>query len=201
MRARIYDAALLPLTSRWYRAVLERLDRGDRLLDIGVGTAGALTANADVVRNLDLQVLGIDIDADYLKRAQKLIDDTGLTEHVKVRQQSVYDCEDGPFEAAYFSASYMLLPDPPAALRQIMGQLSDDGRVYFTQTFQTRRSKVMETMKPLLKKLTTIDFGTVTYEEDFRSSVDSAGLVIEDMVELGSHGARSYRMIVGRPQR
>ena len=37
MRARIYDAALLPLTSRWYRAVLERLSTGDRLLSCGYG--------------------------------------------------------------------------------------------------------------------------------------------------------------------
>lgn len=200
MRAKIYDAALLPLTSKWYRAVLERLNPRDRLLDIGVGTAGALCANADLVRNLDLKVLGIDIDQDYLDRAQKLVDDAGLSEQVQVRLQDVYKCQDGPFEAAYFSASYMLLPDPPVALEQIMGQLSEDGRIYFTQTFQTRKSKVMEKMKPLLKKLTTIDFGTVTYEEDFRASVDRAGLQIEDMVELGSHGNRSYRMIVGRPR-
>lgn len=199
MRAKIYDAALLPLTSRWYRAVLERLSPGDSLLDIGVGTAGALMANADIVRNLDLTVLGIDIDQDYLDRAQQLIDDQGLGAQVEVRLQDVYKCEDGPFDGAYFSASYMLLPDPPKALAQIMSQLTPDGRIYFTQTFQVQRSPLMEKMKPLLKKLTTIDFGTVTYEEDFRASVASVGMEIEDMVELGSHGARSYRMIVGKP--
>ena len=199
MRAKIYDAALLPLTSRWYRAVLERLKRGDRLLDIGVGTAGALCANADLVRNLELEVIGIDIDRDYLARAQKLVDEADLSSLVTVRHQDVYACEDGPLDAAYFSASFMLLPDPPKALTQIMGQLGPEGRVYFTQTFQTRPSPVLEKVKPLLKKLTTIDFGRVTYEDEFRDSVGSVGMVIEDMVELGSHGARSYRMIVGRP--
>ena len=198
MRALIYDAALLPLTSRWYRAVLERLPQEARLLDIGVGTAGALCKNADLVRNRDLSVLGIDIDPDYIERAQKQVLEAGLQANVSVRLQDVYECRDGPFEAAYFSASFMLLPDPAAALAQILTQLTDDGRVYFTQTFQERRSPFLEKAKPLLKKLTTIDFGTVTYEEDFRQTVAAGGLELDEMVELGRTGNRSYRLAVGQ---
>ncbi|MCA9569684.1 MAG: class I SAM-dependent methyltransferase [Myxococcales bacterium] len=200
MRARIYDAAILPLTIRWYRAVLERIEPGGRLLDIGVGTAGALCANADMVRNLDLHVLGVDIDAHYVERATSRVIESGLQDRVEIRLQSIYDCHDAPFDAVYFSASFMLLPDPVAALQQVMGQLTPDGRVFFTQTFQDRRSRLMERAKPLLKKITTIDFGTVTYEADFRSTVEGAGLEILDMVTLGGHGNRSYRMIVGRPK-
>lgn len=199
MRARIFDAALLPLTTRWYRAVLERLPPEARLLDVGIGTAGALCGNADIVRNRDLKVLGVDIDAHYIERAGQRIAEVGLQDHVQARLQSIYDCDDAPFEAVYFSASFMLLPDPVAALKQVMAQLTPDGRVYFTQTFQEKRSRVMEKAKPLLKKLTTIDFGTVTYEADFRETVTSAGLEIVDMVVLGRSGKRSYRMIVGRP--
>ncbi len=199
MRARIYDAAILPLTRKWYRAVLDRLHPGAKLLDVGVGTAGALCANADRVRALDLQVLGIDIDPSYIERARQRVTEAGLTDRVELRLQSVYDCHDAPFDAIYFSASFMLLPDPVAALEQVMQQLGPDGRVYFTQTFQDRRSRLMEKLKPLLKKLTTIDFGTVTYEDDFRRTVENAGMEILDMVTLGGHGSRSYRMIVGRP--
>ncbi|MCB9673499.1 MAG: methyltransferase domain-containing protein [Alphaproteobacteria bacterium] len=198
MRALIYDAALLPLTTRWYRAVLERIPPGSRLLDIGVGTAGALCRNADIVRNREINVLGIDIDADYVKRAQKQVTDAGLDSQVTVRLQDVYECKDGPFEAAYFSASFMLLPDPSKALEQILTQLTPDGRVYFTQTFQEKRSPLMEKAKPMLKKLTTIDFGTVTYEAEFRDTTARAGLVLEDLVELGRTGSRSYRLAVGR---
>lgn len=198
MRAMIYDAALLPLTSRWYRAVLERLPQGARLLDIGVGTAGALCRNADLVRNRELSVLGIDIDADYVSKAERAVRKAALAERVEIRLQSVYDCTDGPFDAAYFSASFMLLPDPAAALSQILGQLTPDGRVYFTQTFQERPSPLMERAKPLLKKLTTIDFGTVTYEADFRETTARGGLELLELVELGRTGSRSYRMAIGR---
>lgn len=199
MRARIYDAAILPLTTRWYRAVLERIPADARLLDIGVGTAGALCKNATLVRERNLSVLGVDIDAHYIERANERIEASGLRDQVKVRLQSIYDCDDAPFEAAYFSASFMLLPDPAAALKQVMGQLTPDGQIFFTQTFQDRRSPLMEKAKPLLKKITTIDFGTVTYEEDFTRTVTGAGLEIVDSVVLGKSGSRSYRMIVGRP--
>lgn len=200
MRARIYDAAILPLTIKWYRAVLERLQPGSKLLDVGVGTAGALCSNAELVKQLELQVLGVDIDAHYIERANQRIVDAGLQEHVQVRLQSIYDCDDKPFDAVYFSASFMLLPDPVAALEQVMGQLAPGGRVFFTQTFQDRRSRLMEKAKPLLKKITTIDFGTVTYEQDFRATVEKANLEILDMVTLGGHGNRSYRLIEGRPR-
>lgn len=199
MRAPLYDAALLPLTARWYRAVLERLPPGARLLDIGVGTAGALCRNADIVRNQRLSVLGIDIDADYVARAEAAVRKAGLSSQVEIRLQSVYDCTDAPFHAAYFSASFMLLPDPVAALRQILGQLHEpDGRVYFTQTFQERPSPLLERAKPLLKRVTTIDFGQVTYEQDFRDATAQAGMELLELLELGRHGNRSYRLAVGR---
>lgn len=199
MRALIYDAALLPLTGRWYRAVLERLPTGARLLDVGVGTAGALCRNADLVRNRDLRVLGIDIDADYVAHANRSVRKAGLAERVEIRLQSVYDCHDRPFDAVYFSASFMLLPDPSAALRQVMDQLGPDGRVYFTQTFQERTSPLLERAKPLLKRVTTIDFGKVTYEADFRATTAATGMELLEMVELGRTGSRSYRLAVGRP--
>ena len=85
-----------------------------------------------------------------------------------------------------------------AALAQILTQLTDGGHVYFTQTFQERRSPFLEKAKPMLKKLTTIDFGTVTYEEDFRKTVAAGGLEIDEMVELGRTGNRSYRLAVGQ---
>lgn len=200
MRAKIYDVAFMPLTIKWYRAVLERLPKGARLLDVGIGTAGALVANADLVKAQEMKVLGVDIDAHYIDRANEVVREAGLQDQVEARLQSIYDCDDAPFDAVYFSASFMLLPDSVAALKQVMGQLSPDGRVYFTQTFQERRSRFLEKAKPLLKKITTIDFGTVTYEEDFRRTVDEAGMDIVDMVVLGRQGSRSFRMIVGRPR-
>lgn len=51
IRSRIYDWFLLPLTSRWYGEVLKRLSPGARLLDIGIGTGGALAKHAELLKS------------------------------------------------------------------------------------------------------------------------------------------------------
>lgn len=200
MRGWIYDAALLRLTSQWYAEVLERVAPGARLLDVGIGTGGALARNADLVRAKDIHVVGVDIDEDYVKRARKNLDDAGIHDQVEIRLESVFDHRGGPYDAVYFSASFMLMPDPPAVLRHVQRLLTGDGRVYFTQTFQDKRSAVLEKAKPLLKKVTTIEFGRVTYEEDFRRAVTDGGLSLVELSTMESAGSRSYRLAVGVPR-
>ncbi len=199
MRAWIYDKAIVSLTSSWYASVLARLPDGARLLDVGIGTGSALARNADQVHRKDIRVIGVDIDADYVKSAKKAVVDSGLSDRVEVRLESIYDHSGGPYDAIYFSASFMLMPDPPAVLRHVTTLLADGGELYFTQTFQDKPSKFLEKAKPLLKKVTTIEFGKVTYEEDFLQTIASGGVEIIALEKLGSHGARSYRMAVGRP--
>lgn len=200
MRAWIYDTAILPLTTKWYAEVLGRLPDGARLLDVGIGTGGALARNAELVRRKDLHVVGVDVDADYVKRAQQQISEAGLSERVEVRLESIYDHRGGPYDAAYFSASFMLMPDPPAVLRHVQTLLTPTGRVYFTQTFQDRKSSLLEKAKPLLGKVTTIEFGRVTYEQDFRETVAAGGLDLQELVTMDKSGSRSYRLAVGVPK-
>lgn len=202
MRGLIYDAAIRSLTKGWYRHVLDRLEPDTHLLDVGIGTGGALCANAETVRSKRLRVTGVDIDAAYIERCRRQITKAGLDEHVQAHHQSIYDHEGGPYEAAYFSASFMLMPDPAACLRHVTGLLSDGGLIYFTQTFQERESRLVEKAKPLLKKVTTIDFGTVTYEQDFRETVEGAGVDVIELVTMSRSvdGTRTYRLAVGRPR-
>lgn len=198
IRSFIYDALILRLTSRWYAEVLRRVPPGAALLDVGIGTGGALLANADVVERKRLRVTGIDVDADYVERARHRLRDSPIAGRVEVRLESVYDHRGGPYGAVYFSGSFMLLPQPEQALRHCRALLEPDGRIYFTQTFQTRHARWMETLKPLLKRVTTIDFGRVTYEDDFRAQIQAAGLDLEELTVLALHGSRASCLAVAR---
>ncbi|MDN5931779.1 MAG: class I SAM-dependent methyltransferase [Pseudonocardia sp.] len=199
VRGWLYDRAITGLTAGWYRAVFDRLPDGARMLDVGIGTGGALARGADRVRAKNLQVTGLDIDRDYYYRCVEEMARAGLSEQVTPLLESVYDHRGGPYDAAYFSASLMLLPDPVAALRHVAGLLAVNGRVFCTQTFHHRRSPLRERVKPLIRHVTTIDFGTVTYEDDFRRVLDDADLELRDLVTLGSTRTSSYCLAVAAP--
>nr|WP_207190944.1 class I SAM-dependent methyltransferase [Halochromatium salexigens] len=199
IRSYIYDALILKLTSQWYQEVLKRLPEGAAMLDVGIGTAGALLANADLVTRKGLRVTGVDIDADYVKRARRRLQDSSLANRAEVRLESVYDHQDGPYDAVYFSASFMLLPEPEQALRHCAALLSEDGRLYLTQTIQLRPDRWMELLKPMLKRMTSIEFGRVTYEPELRAQIDAAGLELEEFTSLARHGSRAFCIAVARP--
>jgi SAM-dependent methyltransferase len=199
--APIPPTLILRLTSRWYAEVLRRVPEGAALLDVGIGTAGALLANADLARRKSLRVVGIDLDADYVARARRRLGDSPLAGVAEVRLESVYDHRGGPYDAVYFSGSFMLLPEPERALRHCRALLSPGGRIFFTQTIQKERTRWMEMLKPLLKRVTSIDFGRVTYEDDFRAQIRAAGLELEEFTTLSRHGSRASCLAVARPAR
>lgn len=196
MRSAIYDAMISPMTQAWYGAVLERLPRGALMLDVGVGTGRALVANRALLLGSNIRVRGVDIDRSYVDTARRAVRQAGLDERVEIRLESVYDHRGGPYDAVYFSASFMLLPDPRKALEHVTTLLCPGGALYFTQTFEHQRSPAMERLKPLLRHLTSIDFGQVTYEEPFLQTLIRGGLRIVENIALQTRSRRSYRLIV-----
>ncbi len=159
------------------------------MLDVGIGTGAALVRCADLVRVKRLQVVGLDIDRDYLRRCRAALTRAGLSTQVRPVLSSVYDHRGGPYDAVYFSASLMLLPDPAAAIAHVAGLLAPDGRLFATQTFQHRRSPLLERVKPMFRHVTTIHFGRVTYEEDFRLAFADAGVDLVELVTMRGHPA------------
>lgn len=195
----IYDTVMRPLTSDWYREVLSRVPEGAHLLDIGIGTGGALAKNADTLRSKRLKVTGVDIDAHYVERARKRFSRKGLDDVVSVQLESIYDHRGGPYDAVYFASSFMLLPEPEQALQHVIGLLKPGGRIYFTQTFEEKRAPLMEKVKPMLGRLTTMEFGRVTYEEEFLGMIEGAGLDIDEFSVMSRVGDRSFRIAVAMP--
>jgi SAM-dependent methyltransferase len=201
LRGWIYDRVMVGITAEWYRTVLGRLADGARVLDVGIGTGAALVRCAELVRAKDLHVVGLDIDAAYLDRCRTEVSRAGLADRVRPLLASVYDHvpePDARYDAAYFSASLMLLPDPAAAIRHVAAQLAPGGRLFSTQTFHHRRSPVLERIKPLVGRFTTIEFGRVTYEDEFRAAFADAGVELEELVTMRRSRWSSYRLAVAR---
>ena len=64
----------------------------------------------------------------------------------------------------------MIMPDRIKALDIAKDRLKENGSIFFLLTLEQEKSKftqLIEKTKPYLKYLTTIEFGTITYEKDF----------------------------------
>ncbi|KAG3228007.1 hypothetical protein PC129_g1487 [Phytophthora cactorum] len=186
-----------------YGLVLGRLPKGSKFLDVGIGTGLALINNGDLLKVKGITVDGVDYDEDYVVRCRALLKESQLTSHVQVHHASIYDYQGGSYDAVYFSSSLMLMPDAVKALQHCVSMLKPGtGKVYVTQTIQTSHSKLVEIGKPLLKFLTTIDFGTVTYEEDLLNTFKKAGLTLQEHVPISGStmaSTRSFRLFVLEP--
>lgn len=200
LRSAIYDHTFARLTTRWYRAVFEHLPSGAYVLDVGIGTGSAIAANAELVKKKGIRILGVDIDPDYIARCRKNLQRAGLEKQVVARLESVYDHRGGPYDAVYFSSSFMLLPDPVRALRHVLPQLKPGGKIYFTQTFQEKRSPLVEKIKPMLHKVTTIHFGRVTYWNDFIETLERGGAEVEAYHVLKDLKNATFRLVIAKPK-
>jgi hypothetical protein len=58
----------------------------------------------------------------------------------------------------------------------------------------------MEKVKPMLKTVTTIDFGNVTYEADFLKTLSEVGVEVIENTKMKANRSRSYRLIVAKPE-
>ncbi|HEY0152062.1 MAG TPA: hypothetical protein VGB92_08700 [Longimicrobium sp.] len=56
----------------------------------------------------------------------------------------------------------------------------------------------MELLKLMLKRVTSIDFGRVTCEDDSRVRIRAVGLEMEEFTALAQHGSRASYLAVAK---
>ena len=187
----IYNYVILKMTSKWYRTVLEDISEDSKVLDIGIGPGSALVANSTILKDKNISVIGVDYDEVYVNYAKSLINKENLQNRIKVKCASVYDVEAlklGQFEAVYFSGSFSLLPDPIKALETVNNLLVKNGIIYITQTYQKKSVFGMKFLKPLLRYITTIDFGQLVYEYELENLLKNSNFkVLENKTMAHDH--------------
>jgi ubiquinone/menaquinone biosynthesis C-methylase UbiE len=193
----IYDKMIVSMTEVWYKNVLERQADNAIILDVGIGTAGALLQCKDIIKAKNLTIIGIDYNEFYIEAASEQITKHGMEDFITVHALSIYDdkklqnildeyikSKEKRVDSVYFSGSFSLLPDPKAALIAVMRDAlkPDSGKIYITQTYQKKTPPLMSHVKPLIKYITTIDFGQLVKTEEVVELLKSDDLVKEGLV-------------------
>ena len=65
------------------------------------------------------------------------------------------------YEFIFFSFSFMLMPDPLKAIEIAKRNLNSSGRIGFLLTLNKKANPLFKKIKPLIRLLTTVDFGNV----------------------------------------
>ncbi len=152
----------------------------DNVLDIGTATGHPLYSIIDTFA--DSEVLGIDIDKNYVPACQKLFKEK---KNVQIEHMNFFDLEkEKPslkFDVIIFGSSFMLMPDQQKALEIAKRKLNPNGKIYFLLTLydnKNRFNNFMESVKPYLKYATTVDFGKVTYKSEFNQYLEDHELKV-----------------------
>ncbi|KAH9109471.1 hypothetical protein AeMF1_015443 [Aphanomyces euteiches] len=200
VRGKVYDLVIVKMTTEWYREVLDLLPANSRMLDVGIGTGMALILNKAILDKKSIAVDGVDYDKDYIIDCKRNVAEHKMETSVQVVHASIYEYTSEPvYDAIYFSGSLMIMPDPVKALSHTASLLRPRGRIYVTQTIQTQKSWLTEVTKPLLKFVTTIDFGHVTYEDALLRAIQDAGLDVvlnKPISGTSVHSVQSFRLLV-----
>lgn len=200
IRSFIYNKLIFPLTKLCYAEVLIRLPENSHLLDVGIGTGKALCENKSIIRQKKLHITGIDINLAYLRTCSQLINKNNLQEFISLKELSFYDAANLAYDAVYFSSSFMLLPNQLQALMHAKKILAPQGKIYFTQTLHFKRNRIIEIVKPKLIYLTSINFGRITYEQDFLALLHSVNLNVIEYKLIKKWGKHcSEQLIVAQP--
>ncbi|HET58737.1 MAG TPA: class I SAM-dependent methyltransferase [Deltaproteobacteria bacterium] len=200
----LYKLIIDDVTDICYGNCLNFFPRGSRVLDVGIGNGIMLEAYHRLIESKNLDITGIDINRQYLKHCRKMIHRYGLEDSVRVHYAAVESYvppENEYFDYVLFSMSFMLFDDQHYVLERIRPWLKRGGGVVFFQTMFKNHSLFLDIVKPRLKYVTTIDFGRVTYEDDFYALLGRKDMTVtEDWLLKREWFNGEYRLIVSAPE-
>ena len=73
-QAYIFDYLMTGISKLYYRAVLKEQDKGNVILDVGIGTGKSLLENKAMLKTKNLSIIGVDINYIYVNHAKNLIE-------------------------------------------------------------------------------------------------------------------------------
>jgi ubiquinone/menaquinone biosynthesis C-methylase UbiE len=199
MKNQLYKLIINDVTNYCYENCLDYFSKNSAILDVGIGNGVMMKNYHSLIKSKGLKITGIDINKNYLNHCESLIKTYQLENYIEIYNKSVESYvppKKNYFDFVLFSMSFMLFKDQWLVLDHVKDWLKPSGKIVFFQTMFKERSTLIDFIKPKLKYLTTIDFGKVTYEDDFFALLNAKNLsVSEDRLIKREWFNGEYRMI------
>jgi len=168
------------------------LSRGGRVVDVHCGGGRWLVAMARRFPNLEL--IGVEFEADSVARARATIAAEGLTERITIREAKATEANTvGDYDLAYFQYALHQLHDVPGVLRSAWAALRPGGRILVldwplpsgTEESRTRHGELIAGVQ-----LDELFQGTaLATREQFLAWFADAGLPEPQVIDLPSGAA------------
>jgi len=141
---RLWSPVYDPLFDRYFVSAARRrsigvlaLQKGERVLLLGVGTGVDLTLLPEGVR-----ALGIDLSPEMLAQARKKLPLPGREIELREGDAQLRQVDPGSFDAAILHLVLSVVPDGAACFREAMCALRPGGRAVIFDKFQPEKGKL-----------------------------------------------------------
>jgi|694.fasta_scaffold105705_2 ubiquinone/menaquinone biosynthesis C-methylase UbiE len=182
----VYDQICGVNTPSFYKKVLlDFVKDNTSILEVGIGNGICLDKNAQLIKNKNLSIFGIDIDADYLEQCAEIIKKNNLQNNVKIKNQDLL-CMKSKIKYDYviFSESYPVIPDEimKKMMKKCKQLLKRKGQIIFIHNLVDEKDFLRDFLKPKLKNLIMIDFGKLTTHKEFDDFIADVNFKIKKKI-------------------
>lgn len=155
--------------SNLYEKVFKKIPKNSKILDVGIGTGLYLTNCANIIKEKNISIDGIDIDEEYIKSCKNEIKKNSLGKYVKAHIQNLLTYKLEQFDYVIFIQSYPVINNVlmKKMLKYLKNNLSKDVEIIFVHNLVENKNILRNYMKPRLKYITGVDFGKLETHDNF----------------------------------
>ena len=188
--APIYDKTFGAATNAGRRRAVEFINaRGGSVLEVGVGTGLALPRY-----NPAMEVTGIDFSHEMLAKAQKKVDEMGLSQVKELRQMDArtLDFPDNHFDTVAAMHIVSVVPEPERVVSEMARVCKPGGKIVITNHFAREKGFLA-----VLEKITAPLANLIGWHSDFRKEtvLQDPSLTVEQEHKLPPLGMMTFLVL------
>lgn len=155
--------------SNLYKEIFKNIPKNSKILEVGIGTGVYLTECANIIKEKNISIDGIDINKDYIKSCKNEIKKNNLDKYVKAHIEDLLKYKIDKFDYILFVQTYPVIDNMimNRMLNYLKNSPSKDAEIIFVHNLVDNKNTFKEYIKPKMKYIIGIDFGKLETHDNF----------------------------------